>query len=60
MGELLLELTGPLVERFEVVREVRGLGLMWAIEFGAPPAAPPRGGCGSAWRPASRACSRSS
>ncbi len=37
MGELLMELTLPLVERFEVVREVRGLGLMWAIEFGPPP-----------------------
>jgi ornithine--oxo-acid transaminase len=36
MGALLLELTQPLVERFEVVREVRGLGLMWAIEFGPP------------------------
>jgi len=36
MGELLLELTRPLAERFEVVREVRGLGLMWAIEFGPP------------------------
>jgi ornithine--oxo-acid transaminase len=36
MGELLLELTRPLVERFEVVKEVRGLGLMWAIEFGPP------------------------
>jgi ornithine--oxo-acid transaminase len=36
MGELLLELTAPLVERFEVVRDVRGLGLMWAIEFGPP------------------------
>ena len=47
MGELLLELTLPLVERFEVVREVRGLGLMWAIEFG-PPAGAARGGCGSA------------
>jgi ornithine--oxo-acid transaminase len=35
-GELLLELTRPLVERFETVREVRGLGLMWAIEFGPP------------------------
>jgi len=39
MGALLLELTRPLVERFEVVRDVRGLGLMWAIEFG-PPAGP--------------------
>lgn len=36
MGKLLLELTSPLVERYEVVREVRGLGLMWGIEFGAP------------------------
>jgi len=26
----------PLVDEFEVVRDVRGLGLMWAIEFGAP------------------------
>ncbi|MCW3027967.1 MAG: aspartate aminotransferase family protein [Solirubrobacterales bacterium] len=40
-GELLLELTAPLTERFEIVREVRGLGLMWAIEFG-----PPAGGAG--------------
>lgn len=36
MGKLLLELTQPLVERYEVVSEVRGLGLMWAIEFGPP------------------------
>jgi ornithine--oxo-acid transaminase len=36
MGELLLELTAPFSERYEVVREVRGLGLMWGIEFGAP------------------------
>lgn len=36
MGDLLLELTRPLVERYEVVTEVRGLGLMWAIEFGPP------------------------
>jgi ornithine--oxo-acid transaminase len=36
MGELLLELTRPLVERYAVVRDVRGLGLMWAIEFGPP------------------------
>jgi ornithine--oxo-acid transaminase len=36
MGELLLELTVPLVDRYEVVRDVRGLGLMWAIEFGPP------------------------
>ncbi len=36
MGELLLELTRPLVERYAIVRDVRGLGLMWAIEFGPP------------------------
>ena len=36
LGELLLELTRPLVEGHDVVREVRGLGLMWAIEFGPP------------------------
>ena len=39
MGTLLLELTRPLVERYDVVRDVRGMGLMWAIEFGAPPGA---------------------
>jgi ornithine--oxo-acid transaminase len=39
MGTLLLELTRPLIERHEVVRDVRGLGLMWAIELG-PPARP--------------------
>jgi ornithine--oxo-acid transaminase len=36
LGERLLELTKPLVDRFDVVRDVRGLGLMWAIEFGEP------------------------
>src|SRR6185437_15315232 len=36
LGELLLDLTRPLVERFEIVREVRGLGLIWAIELGPP------------------------
>ncbi len=36
MGALLLELTTPLTERYEVVSDVRGLGLMWAIEFGPP------------------------
>jgi ornithine--oxo-acid transaminase len=36
MGSLLLELTKPLINRYEVVRDVRGLGLMWAIEFGPP------------------------
>jgi ornithine--oxo-acid transaminase len=36
LGARLLELTQPFVEEYEVVREVRGLGLMWAIEFGEP------------------------
>jgi ornithine--oxo-acid transaminase len=36
LGELLLELTRPLIDRFEVVSEVRGRGLMWAIELGPP------------------------
>jgi ornithine--oxo-acid transaminase len=37
LGTLLLERTRPLVERSEVVRDVRGLGLLWAIEFEEPP-----------------------
>jgi ornithine--oxo-acid transaminase len=36
LGELLLERTRPLVERYGVVRDVRGLGLLWAIEFEEP------------------------
>jgi ornithine--oxo-acid transaminase len=36
LGALLLELTRPLIDRYEVVRDVRGLGLMWAIELGPP------------------------
>jgi ornithine--oxo-acid transaminase len=36
LGEMLLERTRPLVEKHEVVRDVRGLGLMWAMEFGEP------------------------
>ena len=36
MGDLLLELTAPLVESHDIVRDVRGLGLMWAIELGPP------------------------
>jgi ornithine--oxo-acid transaminase len=43
MGRLLLELTRPLVDRHAVVLDVRGLGLMWAIELG-----PPAGGSGRA------------
>jgi ornithine--oxo-acid transaminase len=42
MGDLLLELTRPLVERYEIVRDVRGLGLMWAIELGPPTGAAAR------------------
>jgi len=36
LGAKLLELTRPLVDEFEVVHDVRGLGLIWAIEFGEP------------------------
>jgi len=36
LGELLLSLTRPLVDEFEIVREVRGLGMIWAIELGPP------------------------
>ena len=36
IGERLLALTRPLAEKHEVVLEVRGLGLMWAIEFAEP------------------------
>lgn len=36
LGELLMTLSVPLVEKYEVVREVRGLGLMWGIELGPP------------------------
>src|SRR5438132_11169059 len=48
MGELLLERTRPLVERFEVVKDVRGLGLFWGIEFGEP-------GRSATWRMLERA-----
>ncbi len=51
LGSLLLELTRPLVDRYEVVSDVRGRGLMWAIELG-----PPAGGARrSLWRAAERA-----
>jgi ornithine--oxo-acid transaminase len=36
LGRRLLELTRPLVEVHGAVKDVRGLGLMWAIEFGEP------------------------
>ncbi|HZT14399.1 MAG TPA: aspartate aminotransferase family protein [Gaiellaceae bacterium] len=38
LGELLLDRTRVLGERYPVVKDVRGLGLMWAIEFGEPAA----------------------
>jgi ornithine--oxo-acid transaminase len=50
-GALLLELTQPLAERYEAVREVRGLGLMWAIELGPPSGLASR----SLWRAIERA-----
>jgi ornithine--oxo-acid transaminase len=36
LGAYLLERTAPLQEQFEVVRDVRGLGLLWAMEFAEP------------------------
>jgi len=36
LGTYLLERTQPFVDEFETVRDVRGLGLMWAMEFGEP------------------------
>jgi ornithine--oxo-acid transaminase len=36
LGELLLQRTQLLVDEHDVVREVRGLGLMWAMEFAEP------------------------
>ena len=36
LGELLMELTLPLKERFEIVHDVRGLGLIWGLELGPP------------------------
>ncbi len=36
MGDLLLELTRPLIDRYEIVADVRGLGLLWAIELHEP------------------------
>jgi ornithine--oxo-acid transaminase len=36
MGELLFERTLELVERHDVVKDVRGLGLFWGIELGEP------------------------
>jgi ornithine--oxo-acid transaminase len=36
LGRRLLELTQPLVDAHDAVKEVRGLGLMWAMEFAEP------------------------
>ncbi len=36
LGEALLALTAPLVDEYAVVKEGRGLGLMWALEFAEP------------------------
>jgi ornithine--oxo-acid transaminase len=36
LGDLLLDRMSALADVHEVVREVRGLGLMWAMEFGEP------------------------
>jgi ornithine--oxo-acid transaminase len=36
LGRQLLQRTQSLTDEFEVVRDVRGLGLMWAIEFAEP------------------------
>jgi ornithine--oxo-acid transaminase len=36
VGRLLLERTRAIAGEHDVVREVRGLGLMWAMEFGEP------------------------
>jgi ornithine--oxo-acid transaminase len=38
LGDRLLERTREVAEEHEVVREVRGVGLMWAMEFGEPDA----------------------
>jgi ornithine--oxo-acid transaminase len=36
VGEHLFAQTRPFVERYEVVRDVRGRGLLWAMEFAEP------------------------
>ena len=60
MGELLLELTRPLVERYEVGRDVRGLGLDVGDRVRPALRARRRASCGRRSSAASRACSRSS
>jgi ornithine--oxo-acid transaminase len=51
LGALLFELTRPLVDRYEVVSDVRGRGLMWGIELCAPARGPRR----SLWSAVERA-----
>jgi ornithine--oxo-acid transaminase len=36
LGNLLLKLTVPMIDQYEIVHDVRGLGLMWGIELGPP------------------------
>src|SRR5262249_56031165 len=36
VGERGVELRKPVAETYDVVRDVRGLGLLWAIEFAEP------------------------
>ena len=36
LGDYLLERTQPFAEEFDSVQDVRGLGLLWAMEFGEP------------------------
>jgi len=36
LGDVLLQRTRPLVDTHDVVRDVRGSGLMWAMEFAEP------------------------
>ena len=36
LGNDLLERTRPFLDQFDVVRDVRGLGLLWAMEFAEP------------------------
>ncbi len=57
---LLLELTEPFAERYEIVREVRGLGLIWAIELGASGGADRSLGLGDRWSGRNRGSSPSS
>jgi ornithine--oxo-acid transaminase len=37
LGEMLMAIGYRLADRHDIVRDVRGMGLIWAIEFGEPP-----------------------